>query len=110
MKFNGLKEFTINGWGHEYKCQLVGDRKHGVSVQSWDDEFKFWEPFGQFTVYQHEGGTWSIKNYSENDPWADELLDELTSRDYCKVVGEFASGFVVMPVVEFTDKFWEEVM
>ena len=103
------KEFKINGWGTIYECKFSGNKERGVTIVYKDEEFGgAWMPFANFTS-ENVGCGWSIKNYSENAPWADRILADLLDEEYCKWVGRHSSGFVTMPVVAFTDKFWNEL-
>ena len=104
------KEFTINGWGTTYTCKFTGNKTDGLRIVCKSDDFDgWWEPFANFTTAK-VGSGWAIKDYSENAPWAGNLLVQLEEEGMCEEVGLYPSGFVVMPVVKFTEKFWEEMV
>ena len=107
------KNFTITTvTGSAYECRFKGNKKDGIHIEYQIEEIPGqWSHFANFSTYREdaEGNRWAIKNYSENSPWGDKLIHDLVADGYATVIGLHPSGFVVMPVLEFNEKFWSEM-
>jgi hypothetical protein len=106
------KRFFITAAGKEYVCRINGSRQDGLYIerQSEANPDK-WTRLINFSTYKEdaEGNSWAIKNYSENSPWGDKLIHDLVGAGYATVTGAHPSGFVVMPILKFNEKFWTEM-
>lgn len=106
------KRFFITTAGKEYVCRINGSREAGLHIEHQLESLPGeWSWFANFSTYKEdaEGNSWAIKNYSENSPWGDKLIHDLIGAGYATMTGAHPSGFVVMPILKFNEKFWTEM-
>lgn len=95
-----LKPFRISFYGKEYTVYLIPQKYYNntLAIEVYEDNY---EPFGTLTVNMSNGLQASnrafVKNYSENEQWAEELANQIGTR-----LNIYAnSGFVSVPLYEF---------
>lgn len=108
-KFNGktYKVFHLAAFGRTYKVIVTKEKYNygGLALQVWDidNEWNEPEPFGVLTVnlshpWVEEDHAY-VKNYSENEEWADKLAESIGGKQ-TEAVGH--SGWVSVPLYDFS--------
>lgn len=103
-------EITFVFFGKEYKARFwknnyLNNNNTYIGILTWDEQYKYWEPWGDLTVnldVQLEANKGFINvNYSGH-----EIVAALMEKGYVKDTGILRqSGFCVYPLVEFSEEF-----
>ena len=102
-----MEPVTIDLKGRKFELALIPIfyRDGNIAVQAID--VKDGIAWGVLTVNvpdQDLGGDnrSAIKDYSENEAWAKQVLSTLVDRGECKIVGTAQAGYATVPVVEWS--------
>lgn len=104
---SNMEPVTIDLKGRKFELALIPIfyRDGNIAVQAID--VKDGIAWGVLTVNvpdQDLGGDnrSAIKDYSENEAWAKQVLSTLVDRGDCKIVGTAQAGYATVPVVEWS--------
>ena len=92
-------------WGFTQTCYIEVDTENKeIQVYSFNDDYKFWEPYATATVIIPGLSTdeYAIKDYSENDG----ILDMLLEQEVVVEPHRYAySGYVMIPICRLSPEF-----